>query len=152
MTWPGAPTVYYGDEAGVCGFTDPDNRRTYPWGHEDQEMLAFHKEMIRIHKEFPALRTGSLKILCWDENILAYGRFLEEPIIVIINNRSELAEVTVPVWCAEVAERCSMVRLMYSYLDGYTMEYEEYLVRNGDLVVNMGAHSALVLKALDEEE
>lgn len=32
MTWPGAPTVYYGDEAGVCGFTDPDNRRTYPWG------------------------------------------------------------------------------------------------------------------------
>lgn len=30
MTWPGAPTVYYGDEAGVCGFTDPDNRRTYP--------------------------------------------------------------------------------------------------------------------------
>lgn len=152
MTWLGAPTVYYGDEAGVCGFTDPDNRRTYPWGHEDQEMLAFHKEMIRIHKEFPALRTGSLKILCWDENILAYGRFLEEPIIVIINNRSELAEVTVPVWCAEVAERCSMVRLMYSYLDGYTMEYEEYLVRNGDLVVNMGAHSALVLKVLDEEE
>lgn len=35
---------------GLCGFTDPDNRRTYPWGHEDQELLAFHKEMIRIHK------------------------------------------------------------------------------------------------------
>ena len=31
MTWPGAPTIYYGDEAGLCGFTDPDNRRTYPW-------------------------------------------------------------------------------------------------------------------------
>ena len=77
MTWPGAPTVYYGDEAGVCGFTDPDNRRTYPWGHEDQEMLSFHKEMIRIHKEFPALRTGSLKLLCWDEKVFsAYGRFL----------------------------------------------------------------------------
>ena len=39
MTWPGAPTVYYGDEAGVCGFTDPDNRRTYPWGHEDQDLI-----------------------------------------------------------------------------------------------------------------
>ncbi len=35
MTWPGAPTIYYGDEAGLCGFTDPDNRRTYPWGRED---------------------------------------------------------------------------------------------------------------------
>lgn len=32
MTWPGAPAIYYGDETGVCGFTDPDNRRTYPWG------------------------------------------------------------------------------------------------------------------------
>ncbi len=50
MTWPGAPTVYYGDEAGVCGWTDPDNRRTYPWGHEDMRLIAFHKEAIRIHK------------------------------------------------------------------------------------------------------
>ena len=50
MTWPGAPTVYYGDEAGVCGFTDPDNRRTYPWGHEDQELIAFHREMIGLCK------------------------------------------------------------------------------------------------------
>lgn len=56
MTWPGAPTVYYGDEAGVCGFTDPDNRRTYPWGHEDQELIAFHREMIRIHKRYPVFR------------------------------------------------------------------------------------------------
>ena len=38
MTWPGAPTIYYGDEAGLCGFTDPDNRRTYPWGREDREL------------------------------------------------------------------------------------------------------------------
>ena len=44
MTWPGAPTVYYGDEAGVCGFTDPDNRRTYPWGHEDQELIRHFTE------------------------------------------------------------------------------------------------------------
>ena len=36
MTWVGAPTVYYGDEAGVCGFTDPDNRRTYPWGRRNK--------------------------------------------------------------------------------------------------------------------
>ena len=42
MTWPGAPTIYYGDEAGVCGFTDPDNRRTYPWGREDLQMIQFH--------------------------------------------------------------------------------------------------------------
>ena len=48
MTWPGAPTIYYGDEAGVCGFTDPDNRRTYPWGREDKELIQFHKDMIKM--------------------------------------------------------------------------------------------------------
>ena len=146
MTWVGAPTIYYGDEAGVCGFTDPDNRRTYPWGHENQELLNFHKEMIRIHKEHPALRTGSLNILSWDENVLAYGRFLgEDRIVAIINNRSELTEVTVPVWQVEVPMKCRMKRLIYSYSDGYTIEDEEYLVDDGEVVVNMGAHSALIL-------
>ena len=151
MTWVGAPTIYYGDEAGVCGFTDPDNRRTYPWGHEDKLMLSFHKEMIRIHKEHPALKKGSLNVLSWSENILSYGRFIgEEQIIVIINNNSELREVTVPVWRAEVPEKCRMKRLIYSYLENYTKEPEVYLVVDGELVVNMGAHSALVLQTIRE--
>ncbi len=154
MTWVGAPTVYYGDEAGVCGFTDPDNRRTYPWGHEDQELIAFHKEIIRIHKKHKALKTGSLNILNGslrvangDEyNILAYGRFQEDDrVVVIINNRSELAEVTLPVWMAEVPRKCRMKKLLYSYQDGYSVDEEEYLVEDGEVVVNMGAYSALVL-------
>lgn len=153
MTWVGAPTVYYGDEAGVCGFTDPDNRRTYPWGHEDQELIAFHKEAIRIHKEHPALKTGSLKILGGEENILSYARFKgHDRIIVVINNRSERAEVKVPVWEAEIPIKCRMKRLLYSYKDGYTTEYEEYLVEDGEVVANMGPHSALVLGMRNEEE
>ena len=153
MTWVGAPTVYYGDEAGVCGFTDPDNRRTYPWGHEDQELIAFHKEAIRIHKEHPALKTGSLKILGGEENILSYARFKgHDRIIVVINNRSERAEVKVPVWEAEIPAKCRMKRLLYSYKDGYTTEYEEYLVEDGEVVANMGPHSALVLGMRNEED
>lgn len=153
MTWVGAPTVYYGDEAGVCGFTDPDNRRTYPWGHEDQELIAFHKEAIRIHKEHPALKTGSLKILGGEENILSYARFKgHDRIIVVINNRSERAEVKVPVWEAEIPIKCRMKRLLYSYKDGYTTEYEEYLVEDGEVVANMGSHSALVLGMRNEED
>ncbi len=153
MTWVGAPTVYYGDEAGVCGFTDPDNRRTYPWGHEDQELIAFHKEAIRIHKEHPALKTGSLKILGGEENILSYARFKgHDRIIVVINNRSERAEVKVPVWEAEIPIKCCMKRLLYSYKDGYTTEYEEYLVEDGEVVANMGPHSALVLGMRNEED
>lgn len=153
MTWVGAPTVYYGDEAGVCGFTDPDNRRTYPWGHEDQELIAFHKEAIRIHKEHPALKTGSLKLLGGEENILSYARFKgHDRIIVVINNRSERAEVKVPVWEAEIPIKCRMKRLLYSYKDGYTTEYEEYLVEDGEVVANMGPHSALVLGMRNEED
>ena len=153
MTWVGAPTVYYGDEAGVCGFTDPDNRRTYPWGNEDQELIAFHKEAIRIHKEHPALKTGSLKILGGEENILSYARFKgHDRIIVVINNRSERAEVKVPVWEAEIPIKCRMKRLLYSYKDGYTTEYEEYLVEDGEVVANMGPHSALVLGMRNEED
>ena len=153
MTWVGAPTGYYGDEAGVCGFTDPDNRRTYPWGHEDQELIAFHKEAIRIHKEHPALKTGSLKILGGEENILSYARFKgHDRIIVVINNRSERAEVKVPVWEAEIPIKCRMKRLLYSYKDGYTTEYEEYLVEDGEVVANMGPHSALVLGMRNEED
>ena len=65
MTWPGAPTLYYGDEAGLCGFTDPDNRRTYPWGRENRDLINFYREMIQIHRKSLALnqdaesRTGS---------------------------------------------------------------------------------------------
>ena len=146
MTWVGAPTVYYGDEAGVCGFTDPDNRRTYPWGNENQELLTFHKDMIRIHKSYKALRTGSLKMLAWREHVLAYGRFTEnEQIIVIINNNCESETVAVPVWEAGVPAEGRLKRLLYSYADGYTMEYEEYIVKDGYMEVNMGAYSALVM-------
>ncbi|MDD3402314.1 MAG: glycoside hydrolase family 13 protein [Hespellia sp.] len=147
MTWVGAPTVYYGDEAGVCGFTDPDNRRTYPWGNEDQELLKFHKEMIRIHKEYHSLRTGSLRMLHWENNILAYARFEKnEQIVVIVNNSKDLREVVVPVWMAEVPMQGHMRRVMYTHDKGFTTEPDDYIVENGEVVLNLGKHSAIVLK------
>ena len=149
MTWMGAPTLYYGDEAGVCGFTDPDNRRTYPWGKEDKELIAFHKEMIRVHKKYQSLKTGSVNILGWRKNVLAYSRFMDdEQIVVVINNGDKRTEVTVPVWKAEVPMNGTMRRLIYSYDKGYTTEHEEYIVKDGEVVVNMGKYSALVLKRM----
>ena len=147
MTWVGAPTIYYGDEAGVYGFTDPDNRRTYPWGNEDKEMIAFHKEVIAIHKRYRAFRTGSLKMLTWEEGILAYARFNDRrQFVVIVNNRSEAATVRVPVWPAEIPMQGFMRRLIYTYDEGYTTEFEEYIIENGEIVLNMGKHSAIILK------
>ena len=151
MTWVGAPTVYYGDEAGVCGFTDPDSRRTYPWGQENRELVEFHKEMIRIHKREKPLRTGSLKMLSWSSNVLAYARFQEgEQIIVVLNNSKELKEVTIPVWQAEVPMKGKMERLMYSWEKSYTTERDIYLVEYGETVVNMGKHSVLIMKPVRE--
>lgn len=151
MTWVGAPTVYYGDEAGVCGFTDPDSRRTYPWGQENRELVEFHKEMIRIHKREKPLRTGSLKMLSWSSNVLAYARFQEgEQIIVVLNNSKELKEVTIPVWQAEVPMKGKMERLMYSWEKSYTTERDIYLVEDGETVVNMGKYSVLIMKPVRE--
>ena len=151
MTWVGAPTVYFGDEAGVCGFTDPDSRRTYPWGQENRELVEFHKEMIRIHKREKPLRTGSLKMLSWSSNVLAYARFQEgEQIIVVLNNSKELKEVTIPVWQAEVPMKGKMERLMYSWEKSYTTERDIYLVEDGETVVNMGKHSVLIMKPVRE--
>lgn len=151
MTWVGAPTVYYGDEAGDCGFTDPDSRRTYPWGQENRELVEFHKEMIRIHKREKPLRTGSLKMLSWSSNVLAYARFQEgEQIIVVLNNSKELKEVTIPVWQAEVPMKGKMERLMYSWEKSYTTERDIYLVEDGETVVNMGKHSVLIMKPVRE--
>lgn len=93
MTWPGAPTIYYGDEAGVCGWTDPDNRRTYPWGHEDKELIEFHKAVINIHKSVPALIDGSYKIFLANIMLLHTAglreavRLLQSLIIMNMRNR-----------------------------------------------------------------
>jgi glycosidase len=151
MTWVGAPTVYYGDEAGVCGFTDPDNRRTYPWGSEDMELLQFHKELIRIHKTEKALRTGSLRMLYWEKHILSFCRFQDEcQIVVVINNSKNLREVTVPVWIGETPLAGRMERLIYSYESGYTMEPDDYLIVDGEIVLNIGANSAVIMRVKKE--
>ena len=147
MTWVGAPTIYYGDEAGLCGFTDPDSRRTYPWGKEDQDLIDYHRELIRIHKNYEVFRTGSLQWLVKQDNVLAYGRFNDtDQFVVVINHSSELREVRVPVWVIGVPMKSSMRRVIYSYEEGYTMEFDEIHVIDGEIVVNMGSQSVLIAK------
>ena len=87
MSWPGAPTIYYADEAGQVGWTDPDNRRTYPWGHEDETLIDLHRDLIRLRGELPVLSGGCLKQLLADYGRIAYARFDEETrCIVVVNN------------------------------------------------------------------
>ena len=147
MTWPGAPTIYYGDEAGVCGFTDPDNRRTYPWGHEDQELIDFHKEIIQIHKTNKEFLTGSLKYVDGDYNVLSYGRFTRQgqSLIVVNNNDHEITK-ELSVWYLGVPMECMMKRLLLTTADGYTTEEKEFPVLSGNVTVTLPATSAIILR------
>ena len=120
MTWTGAPTIYYGDEAGLTGFTDPDNRRTYPWGREDKELISFHKEMIRIHKETDELISGSIKRLSTDRFIIAFGRFTRENATVTIVNRDSVdREITIFLYDMIAPTDASYEKIMYSDSNGF---------------------------------
>lgn len=147
MTWPGAPTVYYGDEAGVCGWTDPDNRRSYPWGHEDKELISLHKELIRIHKDYKVLTHGSLLFLGGEQDYISYGRFDEEEQVVVAVNRSGSEKtVEIPVWRIGVADNKEMVRLITTREYDYTLEACIYKVKNGSLTLALPPVSSMILK------
>lgn len=147
MTWPGAPTVYYGDEAGQVGFTDPDNRRTYPWGSEDMDLLNFHREMIRIHKEHEAFKTGSIQFVWGEYNFLCYARYnRREHFLVVLNNDAVSRTVEMVVWPAGLPKECELEQIMYSHEGGYSTNPVTYEVKGGKLNITLTEFSAVVLR------
>ena len=146
MTWPGAPTIYYGDEAGVCGWTDPDNRRTYPWGHEDWELINFHKDIIRIHKQYEAFMKGSVIFLYGGYKVVIYGRFTDKQAAVVILN-DDYSEQTqrIPVRRIGVYDKAVMTQVIQTSEEGYTLERRSYTVRDNVLTITVPKISATVL-------
>ncbi len=88
-TLPGSPSLYYGDEAGMEGHKDPFNRRTYPWGRENRELLEHFTQLGRLRKEKPALRTGKTEFLHAGGGRLAFARTLDGSRIRIYVNLSD---------------------------------------------------------------
>jgi glycosidase len=72
FTLPGAPTVYYGDEVGVTGDDDPDDRRTYPWadlgGSPDTALLSHYTGLAALRRAHPALTSGSFSVASLDDD------------------------------------------------------------------------------------
>ena len=149
MTWPGAPTLYYGDEAGVCGYTDPDNRRTYPWGHEDKELIDFHKNIISIHKKYDEFTEGAL-IQLGDtkaKGILSYGRFTAKSAsVIILNNNKKEKEITLDLKPLGIPKDCVLERLILTTEDGFDIKKEALKVREWTLTLTMPAYSSVVLR------
>lgn len=85
FTLPGIPSIFYGDEAGLQGFDDPINRRPYPWGSEDKEILMHYKKLGRIRRENRAVFSGGFNMR--DENgLVAYERAGgDDEILIAVN-------------------------------------------------------------------
>ena len=148
FTWPGAPTVYYGDEAGVTGWTDPDNRRTYPWGHENLELIAFHKEMIKLRKSNPCLRHGSLKFLYADYGVVSYARFDKACCCVIaLNNNDAPKTVFLPVW-QTAHKNARFERLIISGANTFSTQQALFEAERGMLELSLPPFSGAVLKTV----
>ncbi|MBE5952343.1 MAG: glycoside hydrolase family 13 protein [Lachnospiraceae bacterium] len=146
MLWPGAPTVYYGDEAGLCGFTDPDNRRPYPWGREDKELIFLHKELIRIHRSYNAVKKGSFKMLHCEHGILSFGRFDKADSFFVAVNNNEI-EKTVTFSVEELGlTGGAMVSLLLTTQEFIRPEARFFPVEDGKITLVMPPYSSFVLK------
>ncbi len=87
-TLPGAPSLYYGDEAGMEGYKDPFNRRTYPWGREDQEFLAHFRRLGQLRRSLEALRLGDIQFFQAGDKHLGFTRTYKGKTLRIFCNRS----------------------------------------------------------------
>ena len=77
MTLPGAPAIYYGDEAGLTGGKDPENRKPYPWGHENEALLACCRSLNALRNGHTALRTGRFATVFAGGDLYIFARFIE---------------------------------------------------------------------------
>lgn len=86
MTSPGVPLIYYGDEAGLSGDGDPENRKPFPWTSMNMDIYNHFKELISIRSDSDALKKGSIHFI-ENEDFLIYERsFEEESVFVVMNN------------------------------------------------------------------
>ena len=87
-TLPGSPSLYYGDEALMEGYKDPFNRRTYPWGREDREMVEHFRRLGRLRRHCAPLRLGDIQFFEAGDKHLGYSRTYDGQTVKIYANRS----------------------------------------------------------------
>ena len=130
-TFPGSPTLYYGDEAGMEGFEDPMNRRGFPWGREDQRLLALYRTLGRLRKERRSLQEGDITYLTADGGLLVYCRTLDgERTYTALNTGGTTRAVTLPWENGFATDAVSMQR---------------FWVRNGELCIDLPPCDGVVL-------
>ena len=96
LTFPGAPSIYYGDEVGLPGRLDPDSRRGFPMEAQwERDVLEYHRKLITIRHAYPALRTGDYQVLFAEGTAYVFARILgAEELIVAVNVGTEPTHVS----------------------------------------------------------
>ena len=146
-TVPGAPTVFYGDEVGMIGDDDPDDRRTYPWldkgGRPDQSLFVHYIVLNTLRRTQDVLVDGDFNALLADDaaQLVAYGRKTERQAAVVIINRGDTAQLfTIPV--AGYLHDGIVLRKVYAV---GSADPRQVTVTNGSITGNVGPLSAVIL-------
>ncbi|WP_231866961.1 alpha-amylase family glycosyl hydrolase, partial [Anabaena sp. 4-3] len=95
LTFPGAPSVYYGDEVGLPGAIDPDSRRGFPLeANWNREIYDIHRQLIALRHAYPALRTGDYTVLWARGELYIFARTLgNEELMIAVNAGTASAQV-----------------------------------------------------------
>lgn len=152
LTFPGVPSIYYGDEAGLEGYRDPFNRGSFPWGREDEELTAWYKLLVSLRRRHGALRGGAWVPLAAEGDSAAFlrvisggrdalGRPGEDEVLLVAVNRHVTEERQLTLRCEEhfkgrfvsllgedlapVAVRDGAVTLRLPPLTGVLLRHEE---------------------------
>ncbi|MFY7805791.1 MAG: glycoside hydrolase family 13 protein [Limnoraphis robusta] len=96
LTFPGAPSIYYGDEVGLAGELDPDSRRGFPFQKAwDEHTLNYHKQLIALRHQYRALKIGGYQILFAEGLVYGFARIFEdEEVIVVVNSATQSVNIT----------------------------------------------------------
>ena len=124
---PGVPSIYYGDEAGLDGYGDPFNRRCFPWGHEDQDLIEYTRELSRIRHSSKVFIDGNLKFLTLDDDYIVFARYREQrrKAMVIAVNRSD-HEIVFGVDKTPFTDRYTMFDVVHGEINGNDCKLPPY--------------------------
>ncbi|MBK8022784.1 MAG: alpha amylase N-terminal ig-like domain-containing protein [Chloroflexi bacterium] len=140
MTYPGVPAVYYGEEIGMSGGPDPDNRQPFPWDESrwDSQVRATFQALIGLRRTAPALVRGGLQFLYAEGGLIAYQRQSHDQQIVVIGWRGPgpLDSLTIPLWHAGVNDGATLTDLLTG---------ETFAVRDRGLTLHDRASGDLLL-------
>lgn len=135
FTYAGAPTIYYGDEIGMTGADDPDDRRAFTWGKGSKELVTWYAKLADIRSQYSALRTGSVEpIDVNDDAIMGYVRSDDNDIITVLGNNADSAkEITVSIGTNATSKITDIV------------SGTSYDVKDGKVKVNIPAYRGVIL-------